>query len=131
MDLDFKIMKTTILILALTIVSCNFQATDFSEDLPQNYQFIYEGGSQNRILRDNEAIIDSGVVNFSYDDNFIFFSVDTTYSMKQDKIGKEKLVYYVHDIKKDTLSKPVNYRFVKNFILKNKIVDDKNILLKE
>jgi hypothetical protein len=124
-------MKKIILILALTLVACNFQASDSTEDLPAKYQFIEEGGSQNRILRDNELIIDSGAVDFSFDDRFIFFSVDTTYSMEPKKIEKEKLLYYVHNIKKDSFSKQVNYNFIKKFILKNKIEDENNILLKK
>lgn len=124
-------MKKIILILALTLVSCNFQASDSTENLPSKYQFIEEGGSLNMVLRDNKAIIDSGAVNFSYNDKFIFFSVDTTYSMEPKKIAKEKLIYYVHNIPKDTFSKPVNYNFIKNFTLRNKVEDENNILLKE
>jgi len=124
-------MKKIILILALTLVACNFQASDSTEDLPAKYQFIEEGGSLNMVLRDNKEIIDSGAVDFSYDDKFIFFSVDTTYSMEPKKIAKEKLIYYVHNIQKDTLSKPVNYNFIKRFISKNKIEDENNILVKE
>lgn len=124
-------MKKIILILALTVVGCNFQASDSTEDLPAKYQFIEEGGSLNMVLRDNEAIIDSGAVNFSYNDKFIFFSVDTTYSMEPKKISKNKLIYYVHNIQKDTFSKPVNYNFIKKIILENKVEDENNILLKE
>lgn len=124
-------MKKVISILALTVVACNFQASDYTYELPVKYQFINEGGSQNRILRDNKSIIDSGAVDFAYNDKFIFFSVDTTYSMEPKKISKKRLVFYVHNIQKDTFSKPVKYNFIKNFILKNKIEDENNILLKE
>ena len=124
-------MKKIILILALTLVACNFQASDLTEDLPAKYQFIEEGGSLNMVLRDNEAIIDSGAVNFSYNDKFIFFSVDTTYSMEPKKISKNKLIYYIHNIQKDTFSKPVNYNFIKKIISENKVEDENNILLKE
>jgi hypothetical protein len=120
-------MKKIILILALTLVACNFQASDSTEDLPAKYQFIEEGGSLNMVLRDNEAIIDSGAVNFSYNDKFIFFSVDTTYSMEPKKISKNKLIYYIHNIQKDTFSKPLNYINFKNFIIKNKINEDVDI----
>ena len=64
-------MKKIILILAFTIVACNFQASDSTEDLPSKYQFIEEGGSLNMVLRDNKAIIDSGAVDFSFDDRLI------------------------------------------------------------
>ena len=124
-------MKKIILILALTLVACNFQASDSTEDLPAKYQFIEEGGSLNMVLRDNEAIIDSGAVNYSYNDKFIFFSVDTTYSMEPKKTSKNKLIYYVHNIQKDTFSKPVNYNFIKKIISENKVEDENNILLKE
>ena len=83
------------------------------------------------VLRNNEAIIDSGAVDFSFDDRFIFFSVDTTYSMTPKKIAREKLLYYVHNIQKDTFSKVLNYNFIKEIIAKNKIKDENNILLKE
>lgn len=82
------------------------------------------------VLRDNEAIIDSGAVNFSYNYKFIFFSVDTTYSMEPKKISKNKLIYYVHNIQKDTFSKLVNYNFIKKIISENKVEDENNILLK-
>ncbi|OWP82664.1 hypothetical protein BWK59_14650 [Flavobacterium davisii] len=125
-------MKKLILIFVLVALSaCNFQASDSTEELPSKYQFIEEGGSQNRILRDNQSIIDSGVVDFSFDDKFIFFSIDTTYSMEPKKIAKEKLIYYVHNIQKDTFSKPINYNFIKKIISQNKIEDENNILLKK
>jgi len=124
-------MKKIILVLALALVACNFQAADFTQDLPEKYQFIYEGGSQNRVLRDNVLIIDSGAVNFTFNDKFIFFSVDTTYSMEPKKIAKEKLIYYIHNIEKDTFSKAINYNFIKKVIAKNKVDDANNILLKE
>ncbi len=124
-------MKKIILILALTLVACNFQTSDSTEDLPAKYQFIEEGGSLNMVLRDNEVIIDSGAVNFAFNDKFIFFSVDTTYSMEPKKISKEKSLYYLHNIHKDTFSKPMNYNFIVNFISKNKIENENNILLKE
>ncbi|HEX8577643.1 MAG TPA: hypothetical protein VF677_15255 [Flavobacterium sp.] len=118
----------SILLPIITLCSCNFQASDSIENLPEKYQFIEEGGSLNMVLRENEAVIDSGAVDFRYNDKFIFFSVDTTYSMEPKKIAKEKLIYYVHNIQKDTFSKPLKYSFIKKFISRNKIEDKNNIL---
>lgn len=123
-------MKKIILILTLTFTACNFQTSDISNDLPLKYQFINEGGNQNRVIRDNELIIDSGAVDFSYNNKFIFFSVDTTYSMEPKNIAKEKLIYFIHNIKEDTLSKPLSFWYLKKFIVINKIDNRDNILIK-
>lgn len=123
-------MKKIILFtLAIISFSCNMSDQEF--ELPSQYVFVKEGGHSNIVLRNHKLIIDSGAVDFSYNDKFIFFSVDTTYSMEPKKIAKEKLIYYVHNIRKDTFSKPINYNFIKKFISENKIEDENNILLKE
>lgn len=126
-------MKKAFLIsvLILTFTSCNFQASDSIEDLSNKYQFIEEGGSLNMVLRDNEAVIDSGAVSASFNDDYIFFSEDTSYSMEPKKVSKKLLRYYIHNIKKDTLSKPLNYKFFSEFIRKNKIDEDLDISKKE
>lgn len=122
-------MRKTFLLVVLTLIliSCNFQANDFEEDLTNKYQFIHEGGNQDRVIRDNKLVIDSGAVRASFNDDFIFFSEDTTYSMEPKKVSKKILRYYIHDIKKDTLSKPLSYNYFKNFIAKNKIEKDIDI----
>lgn len=119
-------MKKIILIL---IIVCGCNMSDQNYELPSNYIFVKEGGGSNIILRKNKLIIEKGAVSFSFDDKFIFFSVDNSGSLKPNKIAKEKLIYYIHDIHKDTLSTPLKYDFVSKFIYKNKIKKQNNILL--
>ncbi len=123
-------MKKFILF-TLTIISFSCNMSDQEFGLPSQYIFVKEGGHSNIVLRNNKLIIDHGAVDFSYDDKFIFLSVDTTYSMEPKKIAKEKLIYYVHNIQKDTFSKPLNYNFIKKIISENKVEDENNILLKK
>lgn len=111
----------------MTFASCNFPISDSDEELPNNYMFSYEGGRQNRIVRDNQFILDSGAVSASFNDKYIFFSEDTTYSMEPKKVSKKILRYYICDIKKDTLSKPLDYNYFKKFIYQNKINEDLDI----
>ena len=113
--------------MVLGFVSCNFPMSDSDQELTNNYMFSYEGGRQNRIVRNNQFVIDSGAVSASFNEDFIFFSEDTTYSMEPKKVSKNLLQYYIHNIKKDTLSKALSYSFFKEFIKKNKIDEDLDI----
>jgi hypothetical protein len=119
-----------ILLLTLAIISFSCNMSDQEYILPSKYVFIKEGGSSNIVLRNHKLIIDHGAVDFTYNEKFIFFSVDTTFSMEPKKVSKEKLIYYVHNIQKDTFSKPINYNYIINIISKNKIENKNNILLK-
>ena len=118
------------LLLTLAIISFSCNMSDQEYILPSKYVFIKEGGFSNIVLRNHKLIIDYGAVDFTYNEKFIFFSVDTTFSMEPKKVSKEKLIYYVHNIQKDTFSKPINYNYIVNIISKNKIEDKNNILLK-
>ncbi|RXR35417.1 hypothetical protein EQG68_00550 [Flavobacterium piscinae] len=66
-------MKKIIFIIILTFVSCNFPLSDTEQELPNNYMFSYEGGRQNRIVKENQFVIDSEAVSASFDDKYIFF----------------------------------------------------------
>lgn len=104
--------------------------SDQKFELPSNYIFVKEGGNSNIILQKNKLIIDKGAVNFSFNDKFIFFSVDSSSSMKSYKTPKDKLIYYIHDIDNDTLSRPLNYNFIREFMNKNNVKEQANILKK-
>ncbi|WP_326981919.1 hypothetical protein VUJ46_17030 [Chryseobacterium sp. MYb264] len=118
-----------IIILALIIgflISINYNLSDFTEEGSANYSFVFEGGNQNRIMKDNELIVDSGAVDFKYNDNYVAFSVDTTYSNKPQEISKSNLKYYLYDIKKDILNKEINIYEFRNLI-KEKSLEDIDI----
>ncbi|MFB3386618.1 hypothetical protein [Flavobacterium sp. LAR06] len=122
-------MKKLILISILIFANgCNMSDQNF--ELPSNYIFVREGGNSNIVLQKNKLIIDKGAVDFSFDNKFIFFSVDCSLSMEPYKVPKEKLIYYIHDIEEDTLSKPLNYNFVRKFMIKNNVGKQNNILVK-
>lgn len=110
-------------IVAILFLNIGCNGSDKLEKLPFDYEFIIEGGNQNRVMRNNSTIIDSGLVDYKYSNNYIVFSVDTTYSMNPKKIDKNELVYYFHDLKRDTLFEKISYKEFK------KIVDE--ISLKE
>ncbi|PBI94266.1 hypothetical protein BSF41_00150 [Flavobacterium sp. ACN2] len=121
-------MKKLVLISLVFAYGCNMSDQNF--ELPCNYIFVKEGGHSNIVLQKNKLIIDKGAVDFSFDDKFIFFSVDNNSSMEPYKVPKEKLTYYIHDINKDTLSKPLNYNFIRKFMIKNSVKKQNNILVK-
>lgn len=98
--------STFVLLLGAVLYSCN--NSDYIQNMPKGYIFIYEGGNQNRILRNNLSVIDSGVVDCKFNSNFIVFAVDTTYSMDPLNVPKENLQYYIHNVSRDSLSEPLN-----------------------
>lgn len=106
------------IIIALIFVGCS--NSDYIKEAPLGYVFIFEGGNQNRIIKNNKPIIDSGVVDFKFNKDYIVFSVDTTFSNKQEK---KVLLYYIHDVKKDYLYKKMNMEVFKKFIKKNSLDD--------
>ena len=61
-----------------------------SKKLPWDMYLYFEGGNQNRVIKNNKTIIDSGVIDFKFNKDYIVFSVDTTFSNKQ---NKEVLLY--------------------------------------
>lgn len=95
-------------------ISCNF--SDSAENAPMGYIFIIEGGNQNRVIKNDELIIDSGLVEYKYSDKYIIFSVDTTYSMNPKKIRKDSLLYYLHDVEKDEFLKRLSYGKLKKIV---------------
>ncbi|WP_026704589.1 hypothetical protein [Flavobacterium soli] len=119
-------MKKIVSIFSLFLAfSCNLSNQEYV--LPSGYLFYKGGGSTNSILRNNELIIHKGVVEYSFTDNYIFFSVDSTNSKEPKKVSTKLLSYYIHDIKKDTLSRPLNYKFFNEFIKENKVDEKYNI----
>ncbi len=123
-------MKKYILIFIITIlflivaffIAIIFNLTDdFVDEGPANYTFVYEGGDLNSIIRDNKMLIENGVVDFKYNDDYVVFSVDTTYSLEPEKVKKTQLKYYIHDVKKDILYRNINYKEFKKIIQKKKL----------
>ncbi|MFC4739225.1 hypothetical protein ACFO3U_04400 [Flavobacterium ponti] len=113
-------MKKTFTILIIIFFSnCNF--SDYDKDLTDNYVLSIEGGKFNRIARNNEFIIDKGVVDANFNDKYIVFSVDTTNSNYPKDVPKEILKYYIHSKIDDTLSKELNYKQFKNLLFKKRI----------
>jgi hypothetical protein len=119
-------MKKLILIFtSFFFFNCN--VTNQVYELPRGYIFYKGGGSTNCMLRNHEMIIKGGVVDYSYNYDYVFFSADDTKSTDPLKISKSLLKYYIHDIKKDTLYKSVSYQVFNSFLNKNKIDDEYNI----
>lgn len=125
-DLNINYMKYPIFITItfLTIFSCN--NSDKVEKLPLGYEVLYEGGSQNRLLKNNELIIDSGLVDCKFKNDYLLISMDTTYSMNPQKINKKNLKYFIQDIKKDTILKEISFTGLLK-IIKEKSLEDINI----
>jgi hypothetical protein len=113
-------MRNLLILFALFFLfSCNLSNQDY--ELPSGYMFFRGGGETNSILRDHDIIIRGGAVDYSYNEDYIFFSIDCTKATEPRILSKELLFYYIHDIKKDTLYKPVSYKAFKEFIKENKI----------
>ncbi len=96
------------------VSSCNM--SDKYEKLPSGYEVSFEGGSQNRLLKDNELIIDSGLVDCKFKNDYLLVSVDTTYSMNPEKINKKNLKYFIQDLKKDNVLKQISYSDLQQMI---------------
>ncbi len=124
-------MKSIFFVLSLGIlISCNM--SDNIEKLPAGYEYIHEGGNQNRIYRYDKNNyssfgIDSGVVDVKYNDNYLLVSVDTTYSMNPEKTDKKNLKYFIHDLKKDTIIKKISFIDLQKRIKKDKSLEDIDI----
>lgn len=106
--------------------------SDNTEKLPAGYEFIYEGGNQNRVYRYDKNnystfAIDSGVVDAKHNDNYLLVSVDTTYSMNPEKIDKINLKYFIHDLKRDTIIKKISFRDLQKLIKEDKSLEDIDI----
>lgn len=114
-----KQAKILLNILMLTVVSCNF--SDQVVELPIGYKFAKEGGYSNIVTRNGKLIIDRGAVEYSFNTKYIFFSQDTSKSMEPQNVAKSKLVYYIHDIENDTLSKALNISGFRKFIQTKKV----------
>lgn len=124
-DLNISSLKMVILITyILFIQSCN--NSDKFEKLPAGYEVLYEGGSQNRLLKNNELIIDSGLVDCKFKNDYLLLSVDTTYSMNSKKISKKDLKYFFQNLKKDTIIKKVSYVDLQK-IIKEKSLEEIDI----
>lgn len=124
-------MKNIFFVLSLGIlISCNM--SDNIEKLPAGYEYIHEGGNQNRIYRNDKNNyssfgIDSGVVDVKYNDNYLLVSVDTTYSTNPEKTDKKNLKYFIHDLKKDTIIKKISFIDLEKRIKKDKSLEDIDI----
>ena len=124
-------MKSIFFVLSLGIlISCNM--SDNIEKIPAGYEYIHEGGNQNRIYRYDKNNfssfgIDSGVVDVKYNDNYLLVSVDTTYSMNPEKTDKKNLKYFIHDLKKDTIIKKISFIDLQKRIKKDKSLEDIDI----
>ncbi|KFF08096.1 hypothetical protein [Chryseobacterium luteum] len=117
--------KIIIIAISVSIIySCN--NSDRIEKLPSGYEVFYEGGSQNRLLKDNELIIDSGLVECKFKNDYLLVSVDTTYSMNPEKINKKNLKYFIQDFKKDNTIKRISYIDLQN-IIKEKSLEEIDI----
>jgi len=124
-------IKIITISLLLILISCNFSVSDFYSELPSGYIYSFEGGDLNRVSRNDKLIFDKGVHSYSFNDKFIFFAVDTSNSKEFKNKNLEKLVFYIHDIEKDTLSVPLNYDFIEKFNQFNKINKSDNILFQD
>ena len=122
-------MKNFISFIVLTaIFSCNMSDREYS--LPLDYIFIREGGYENIIIRDHKLIVAQGAIDFSYDDNYVMFAIDTVYPMPA-IISTKKLLFLVHDIKKYNSIDTLNYTDYKKFIIINKIEKENDLSIRK
>lgn len=123
-------MKKLILIFILLFTfGCNVSNQEY--ELPNGFTFYRGGGKTNSVSRNHNLLIRGGATDYSFNDDYIFFSVDTSLSKEPRILSKKLLSYYIHDIKKDTLYKSVNYDFFQNFIRKHKIDEKFDISKRE
>ena len=109
----------------LLMYSCNM--SDNYEKLPfGGYEVDFEGGKQNRMMKNNKMIIDSGLVDCKYNNDYMFVSVDTTYSNYPNKVKKNNLKYFVQNLKTDTIIKKISYTDLQK-IIKEKSLHDIDI----
>ncbi|MBB6369654.1 hypothetical protein [Chryseobacterium shigense] len=118
-------MKNILRLFVLTVVcSCNM---DNYAKLPfGGYGVDFEGGKNNRMMKNNMMIIDSGLVDCKYNDVYMLVSVDTTYSMNPHKVNKKNLKYFIQDLKKDTIIKKISYSDLQK-IIKQKSLEEIDI----
>jgi len=114
------------LFIVFVIVTANGNFSDFREKGPSGYVFIFEGGKQNAIMRNNKLVIDSGAVDFKYNKNYVVFSVDTTCSMKPQEINKSQLKYYLFEVKTNVLKENIKFDEFKTLV-KEKSLEDIDI----
>ena len=118
-DLNIKIMKKLIVTLNIvTLISCNL--SDRTIELPNDYLFEREGLYGNIVVRNHKAIIDHAALDYSQNQNYLMFVFDTVSIIPQ-KIDNTKLFFLVVDIKKDTLSKRMNFEEYRKFFNQTKI----------
>ena len=112
--------KLTFILLAILITySCNM--SDSAEKLPGGYLFIYEGGNQNRLIKNHHSVIDSGIVECKYKSHFLLVSLDTTYSRTPEQIEKRNLKYFAHNLSKDTIIQEISYENFQSLIKANSL----------
>lgn len=114
-------MKKLVMTIIFVIICQSCNLSDSVEKLPNGYEFIYEGGNQNRLIKNNKLIIDSGVLECKYNERFIIISVDTTYSMSPQNLNKNELQYFIQDLKTDTIIKKISYKNLKKRIKENSL----------
>lgn len=109
----------------ISLLSCNM--SDSYNKLPfGGYEVDFEGGNNNRLMKNNKMLIDSGLVDCKYNEKYLLISVDTTYSMEPEKIRKSDLHYFLQDIVNDTIIKKVSYSDLRK-IIKEKSLEDIDI----
>jgi hypothetical protein len=120
-------MRNILKLVALGVMySCNM--SDNYEKLPfGGYEVDFEGGKNNRMSKNNIMIIDSGVVDCKYNDDYLLISVDTTYSMSPEKVDKKYLKYLIQNIKKDTVLKKISFNDLQKLIKEEKSLEDIDI----
>ena len=124
--LNTNYMKNILIITIVIFIIYSCNNSDRIEKLPLGYEVLYEGGSQNRLLRDNELIIDSGLVDCKFKNDYLLISVDTTYSMSPEKVNKKNLKYLIQNIKTDNVVKKITYTNLQK-IIKEKSLEDIDI----
>ncbi|WP_146943061.1 hypothetical protein [Chryseobacterium hagamense] len=120
-----KYLHLVLIIVIFLLISCN--NSDFTEKMPLGYEFIFEGGNQNRLLKDNNLVIDSGLVDCKYNKYYIVVSVDTTFSDNPQKMPKSRLKYLIQNIKKDTVLNKISFSDLQKLIKRDKSLQDIDI----
>ena len=118
-------MKKIVSFIVLTaIFSCNMSDREYS--IPSDYIFVQEGGYENIIIRNHKLIVAKGAIDFSYDDNYVMFAIDTVYPIPS-KTETNKLLFLIHDIKNNKLLDTLNFNNYKKFIFEKKIEKENDL----
>lgn len=97
--------------------------SDKTIKLPNEYLFEREGGYSNIVTKKHKLIIDHAALDYSFDDNYLMFVLDTVKTIPEKTINS-KLLFLIVDLKKDTISQKINYVQYKKFINDKLIIKD-------